>query len=486
MAKFDVQMTSGSIPGTSGGALANLDTRTGNIQLAGAAGELAQAGIDMSIDMWRLQADTELTDAVAADQEELNVFFAKLKGNPDTHTYDAEFTKLMEGIEGRELKNGLAAIGHRKYITKFKPAWNNDLRKAKEAKTKETGIAALIEAEEKAKLDGNFVPVLTKLNSLVSVGLLGADEAAERLKPVVMAAEYNEAMRVVGNIENAEEFLRTYKNDKSPIMKDLPTVYNDPGKMRAMKNLAIGTIGDAQRGVARLTLKQTTAIKNSAMDDSVTSEFMAKKILQSDGLTNPQKESALKLFTRSRQTMTKGGNNAYRITENWGLYTEHRERAAKRRITEQEIVDSVGPGGYSWPEAERLIRVISGEDSSAKAFEDSGAAKNLIAQIKAMIPTTGALVDRVEVALNQFATQKGLELLEDAIQNNPDWTDRQKKEEALRIGRQLEREYDDGTLEAGLEEIFDRIPKPKTKAEYDALPTGTTYIHPTLGRVIKK
>ena len=30
------------------------------------------------------------------------------------------------------------------------------------------------------------------------------------------------------------------------------------------------------------------------------------------------------------------------------------------------------------------------------------------------------------------------------------------------------------------------IPQPKTKAEYEALPSGTVYIHPTLGRVVKK
>jgi len=165
----------------------------------------------------------------------------------------------------------------------------------------------------------------------------------------------------------------------------------------------------------------------------------------------------------------------------------------------QEIMDNVGPGGFSWPEAERLISVLNGKSSSSEAFEDTAAAKNLTSQVKAMLPVTGTLVDREDVALNQFATQKGLGLLEDAIQNNSKWTDREKKEEALRIGRRIEQEYDSGVLELELERVVEMtteqrafvgkglapsefkgrgIPQPKTKAEFNKLSSGTIFIDP--------
>jgi len=269
-----------------------------------------------------------------------------------------------------------------------------------------------------------------------------------RVEKATATAERDEALRRIKR--DPEGYLDSLKKGSPPILEDLPTVSNDPGKMQEMRNNALGYIDAERIEKGRLTLTQTARIKKAGTDLTVDMDDYRKKVWESDGLSNEQKENAWNLFTQSRGTMARGGSNAYTTTENWILYGELRVRAANKAITKQEIFDNVGPGGISWPKAEGLIKIIDGKDSSAKAFEDSGAAENLTAQIDAFLPT-GRDEDRIDVALNQFATQRGLGLLEDAIENNPDWTDREKKEEALRIGQRLEREENDGTLELGME-----------------------------------
>jgi hypothetical protein len=279
---------------------------------------------------------------------------------------------------------------------------------------------------------------------------MGRDESETmaRMEKVRNIAQRDEALR---RIEvNPEGYLNALKKGTPAMIKDLTTVTSDPGKMQEMRNNAKGYIAAAEIEKGRLSVSQTARIKKAAMEPDINVSDYEKKIRQSDGLTVEQKIEAMKLFNQSRQTMAKGGANAYVTTENWILYSDHRERASKGNITEQEIMDNVGPGGYSWTQAERLIRVVNGEDSSAKAFEESAAAKDL----KAIIDNE--LDVKTDVELNRYAVNKYSGILEGAIQDNPDWTKTEKKMEALRIGRQFGQDYDDGTLEASLEAALKR------------------------------
>jgi len=203
--------------------------------------------------------------------------------------------------------------------------------------------------------------------------------------------------------------------------------------------------------------------------------------------------NALNKYRNAFSILNETGTNVFTTTQNWSLYNDHRKRAASKSITEKEIMDSVGVNGYSWTQAEHLLTVLNGKSSLAKAFEDSAAAKNLITLTK-------DLYDPIKDAeMSQFVNQRGLGLLEDWIDNNPDATDREKKERALIIGRQLQDEDESGLLELGLEAVikpkapitgedFDKIDlseikrfskkKGITKAEFDKLPSGAIFIAP--------
>lgn len=489
------------MPGVSGGVRANINFDTGQADVWRQIGNLAATGMDVATKLYVQQAEDQLQEAVLQAEEEDRQLANRLRTNTDESTYDAELEKTLQIKKKYRPKNNMAGRGYDSYLKSITPSLREGIKESKQARLTNKYFDSRDIVRDKAIETGNLRQLEVKNKIGVSLGYTDEKEAGRYYRDAEQKAQYDEALRRV------EDNPEGYKNakDKQVFLEGLNTVTSDPGKMMAMNNIAKGFIAEREIEKGRITLAQTATIKKAATDPVVTVDFMQKKIAQSDGLTPEQKITSMNLFTQSRQTMARGGSNAYTTTENWSLYSEHRERAAKRTITEQEIMDNVGPGGYSWPQAEKLIGIINGKDSSSKAFEDSAAAKNLTAQIKAMLPVTGAIIDRTDIALNQFANQRGLSLLEDAIQNNPNWTDREKKEEALRIGRQLEREYDDGTLELGLERALEMtteqrarqieqdlnkinlseikklgrgIPQPKTKAEFDKLSSGTIFIDP--------
>ena len=441
--------------------------------------------------------------------EEEEKFSAALAKNQDESTYPAEYEKFNNNVSSTFMpKDPLAAQAAQLYVRAKAPAQRKIIRMLQDAKIKDTWFAhygqQMTDAEQ-GKISLNEFK-FTQMEG-VALGHIKKEQAGTDLRETKKRADHKRWIDIAK--VNPEELLDSVKTidgkERIGLLPDL----TDPGIMMEIKNIAKGAIDDKEIEKGRLTMATTARINKMAATPGTNTIVMEDEIRKNVSLgvfTPEQGINAMSKWIKSRDIMATGGSNPYTTTSNWELYTEHRKRAANRTITEQEIMDNAGSTeGYSWPEAEKLLRVINGKDSSSKAFEDSAAAENL----KKIIGDT--IGD--DVSLNQFATQRGMGLLEDAIQSHPDWTDREKKEEALRVGRRIEREYDDGLLETELERTIEitteqraeaiekdlnkidlskikkinkGIPEPKTKAEYDALPVGTTYIHPKLGRVVKR
>jgi len=467
------------------------------VEVARQAERLAATVGNVAANIYIKQAQDQYTTAEIQVKAAEAKFATELSSNQDETTYNQSLEKLKAATAKLRPKNPLAASNYDNYIASKSVDWDKSVKAAMKDRL-EDKWEVKADILEKEYIESGEEADYTK-HMLAGVALYKRDESQtkKRMAKAKEGAEKEEALRRIR--ANPEEFKRTLKNDKSPMLEDLPSVNNDTGKMMWAKNIAEGAIADIKIAKGALTIQQESILNKAAADPKTTTDFMERKISQSDGLTPEQKITAMNKYTAARQTMARGGGNPYIKTDNWELYSQFRERAANGTITQQEIMDNVGPGGFSWPEAERLISVLNGKSSSSEAFEDTAAAKNLTSQVKAMLPVTGTLVDREDVALNQFATQKGLGLLEDAIQNNSKWTDREKKEEALRIGRRIEQEYDSGVLELELERVVEMtteqrafvgkglapsefkgrgIPQPKTKAEFNKLSSGTIFIDP--------
>ena len=200
--------------------------------------------------------------------------------------------------------------------------------------------------------------------------------------------------------------------------------------------------------------KREAEVESEARDFAVANDFKsgidkinsARHELGADWHTN-----ALNKYKNAFSIINTTGENPFTKTQSWDRFGEIRQKILDREVrSEKEIRDYTGKkDGYAIAQEKYLLDLYNGNESSAKAFEDSAAAQNLKALINYNIAE-----EKDEPDIYQFATQRGLGLLQDTITNNPDWTDREKKEAALRIGRQLEREYEDGTLETALENVI--------------------------------
>jgi hypothetical protein len=170
---------------------------------------------------------------------------------------------------------------------------------------------------------------------------------------------------------------------------------------------------------------------------------------------------ALNKYQNAFRILNDTGVNVYKDTQNWKLYWEDLQRAIDKDITEKELRDHVGEDGYSVTHFKEIKSVLEGTSSKVKAFEDSAAAKNLEEQIDSMIPKREA--DRYDVALNQYAMGLGMGLLKDAITD--EMTEQDKKDEAIRIGWELERQLNSGELGSQFEAKFDPTKKPAIQPE---------------------
>ena len=190
-------------------------------------------------------------------------------------------------------------------------------------------------------------------------------------------------------------------------------------------------------------------------------EIINQAFNQIETLTDEEKTAltdwhtaALNKLQNANSILFSTGANVYNSTQNPVLYDQLRRRLAlEKYISDLELMNSVGEDGISWPDFDELKKIRDGTGTKAKAFEDSAAGKNLKALIDDIID------EEDERPLNQFITEKGLGLLRDAI--TPEMTNREKKEEALRIARNLEQSYEAGTLDVELEEKVFGITRPE-------------------------
>jgi len=204
-------------------------------------------------------------------------------------------------------------------------------------------------------------------------------------------------------------------------------------------------------------------VLDKAFDFAVTGDFVSGMDIIKGARKDLGVDSFIDVLNKYQNAVTilnKNGINVYKETQNWELYWDDYQKAIDGQISERDSRSHVGVNGYSVAQFKDIKSILDGTGSKAKAFEDSAAAQNLMDIIAVDYPK------KDEPEMYQFAAQRYLGILQDWIVNNPDATDREKKEQALRIGRQFNREDTKGILGAELKSIF-RPPKART------LPEGT-------------
>jgi hypothetical protein len=216
-----------------------------------------------------------------------------------------------------------------------------------------------------------------------------------------------------------------------------------------------------------------------------------------DELGDDWQTDALNKFQNAFRITNTKGENPFIKTQSYEKFTEIRQEILDEKIkSEREIRKWTGKkDGYAIPQEKYLLDLYKGDESSSKAFENTAAAK----LIKEMLEDWEEGV-RIRPEMVNILREKGYRLLEDAIQAaEKPLTERQKKEKALSIYNSLILEASTITTKpealltpkdiAEREQYFVRkglapgefmgaIPQPKTKAEFDKLPSGTIFLAP--------
>ena len=231
-----------------------------------------------------------------------------------------------------------------------------------------------------------------------------------------------------------------------------------PTQVVALREYAHGVKAFNENQHNELTGKQIQAIHQLAIKN-ISPDIVTKKIDESDALTPEQKTEAWNVYNNAIKVRAKTGEDLYgsRPTVK---FSEIRQGVLDGTIKkESQIYEWTGKKeGYGQPQEAYLLRLLKGDESKAKALEDTAAGKNLQKLIDFNLDPD----DPDEAELNQFASDKAIGLLQDYIDNNPDATDTDKKVQAIKISRDLKEENESGALERKLESIVNP-PKPQPK-----------------------
>ena len=496
MATWPIVRTQRSMPGEAGGTRGNLDYPDEAIRgwrefqklVADAENEWSKRRLK--------QIDSQISEYKIRYAEEVEKFSASLDKNQDESTYPAELEKFNNNVRSFLPKDRIASAAADLYARGKIPFHQKTIRMLQDAKLEDKWFAGLGALEVRVR-DGDASLPEYKVENMkgVALGHITRTVAEENVRKLTDNVEYDRMMAYSKSKEGSRKVLETYSTEGGTIKIGAFPDLKDPGKVMVMKNLAMGAIGEEERIKELLITGSNQSMSKDAIDFSISPIQKWKEIQQLD-TGDDEKIVLFDKFVKARQKIVSGLGNPFNTTTDEIVRKDMMERARSKTLPYKEINDAEGIS-ISTPDAVEMRKTLEDKDDKSKSFQESEAAKNLIDQIDALLPK-GAKAEREEVALNQIASDRGLGILRSSIENNPDWTLQQKNEEALRIGRRLERELEDGVLEEVRDGILKKteitqdkgfyrkkglavspfMKKGITKAKFDKLPSGAIFIAP--------
>jgi hypothetical protein len=394
------------------------------------------------------QLSTAQIQIKAAEAE----YVAEIENEQDQNKYDAILAKHTARVRALRPKHPLAAKRFDNIYANKQINWSSFTQDAKRDRLNDKWEVKRDILEKQYIESGDESLYVQHMMAGIAMGR-DESETMKRIEVAKGRAEYDEALRRIQ--VNPQGYLDSLKKGKPPILEGLTSVANDPGKMMAMKNIAEGFVNEQKLDRGRLTLEQEMAINKAAADPNTETEFMEKKISQSDGLTPEQKINAMNKYTAARRTMAKGGTNPYTTTSNHARLKDMKRRAREKTLTEEEIYRWEGDvDGVSIIDADKLRNILSEKDDASKTAQEIKS-EGLIEDI---IKTTPLGSVEFEEPLPEeykiFGIRKALRQYNDwrAAQEGP-IKPRDDEFMALKIARDMKRDLEQRRF-GGLEEFF--------------------------------
>lgn len=209
----DIQRTTRTLPGTTGGVRTELDVSTGEAAKARAVSQLGGAIFDIGIKFDIIEADTQLTKAKRLAKEEINRLAASFNTNDEPATYQAELDKSLDTIQGLAPKNRRAAAEFDSWYQDRVPQWQKGVEGSKKARADDNFKAEGFLSQQQAISTGNVKDYLVHLETGKTLGVYSAEQAERLGMDVVVKADYNTALNAIQiDPANVEEVLKGHPN----------------------------------------------------------------------------------------------------------------------------------------------------------------------------------------------------------------------------------------------------------------------------------
>ena len=233
MGNFPIYRTGATPSGRGPSVMGDVDFRTGAAEYAEALGGLGGAMAGVGMDIHRLDAQSQLADAIMEDQRAIQELAVKFENNTDPTTYTEQLKETLSVIQTREIKNGLARREHDLWVKRMIPHWEKATTAAQKARVKSNWYSSLFNAQVRAEQTGLVSSFDTFVKKGIESGMIEEHEATEILFKTKHNAERR--MAVSWAMNNPEQLLQFVKGDKIEGFELLT-----PGDVIDIRAIAVG------------------------------------------------------------------------------------------------------------------------------------------------------------------------------------------------------------------------------------------------------
>lgn len=374
---------------------------------------------------------------------EIDALGDRIARNQDENTYLAETKKVISATNGYMPKNSLAKRFASSFVNQRTPQLHDDAKRAMKFRVQSKWDAGLINETEKAIKTG----ALIDLTTYVTIGLINGSiteaDAAKLMQETRNRAEYEAALN--WSLTRPEELLENITIENGQIQLE-GFVTLTKGQIIQMRANAVGTKHFNKTREAEAVSAGKGQISTIAWDAMVKGDYSTaqRAILSApDEVGTAWKKAELTKLSEASKLLSKEGVNPYTERQDDAAYQRAIERALNKTLTIDEANEGVG-GPWTISDGNALRKIIN-DGGTAKDFRDSDMAKTFT-DILSLDPS-------LKPSLTPLAREQGLRWLEAWAKDNPDASQREADEQALRIYERVVREDIAGTLPTTAEEL---------------------------------
>jgi hypothetical protein len=397
--------------------------------MAAAIGGMGAAMFQVGGQMWQVQAAKQFSEHRLDTTREANKLMAQIEANHDPEAI-AEYTnQFYEYARNKEIPNGLAARRYQEWVNLSMPEIESAVAAKKRKITVDDWTAHGLELTAEAERTGNSSAIEAYYKDGVRAGMVDSDTAAGTIIKVKEAITYQNGLSWAWTDPEGLQAAITTKDGKLSI----PGSGFTPEQVIALQANAKGAINFREQQQEK-ALSALYGKADEMASNNISPQDM-KTWVRSQNIPPKEQTAVMKRYLTSLDVWNATGTNPYTTRLDNAKFKQMQEDAIDGKLSEKQIREEVGKT-ITIPDGDKLRDILNNKGTQT-AFEDTQAAK----YIEELVTTLSGVADKGQIPILR---EKGYRLLYNAIKmadlKGHPLTEREKKETALRIFNDLEKE----------------------------------------------